>query len=244
MKIPAIQGIIDRRILVNFRVSPEFVAKILPQPFRPKLVQGMAIAGICLIRLKQSRPRFVPSFLGISSENAAHRIAVEWDEQGVTKEGVFVPRRDTSSRLNTLLGGRIFPGICHHAAFQVEEQGDHYRIELNSDDGHTHMLVAGKIAEELPQTSVFASVSEASSFFEKGSLGYSVTPQPGQFEGLQLHTFQWQVQPLAVEKVESRYFEDESKFPRGSIAFDSAFLMRGIQHEWHGRGMLCAAPGC
>jgi hypothetical protein len=106
------------------------------------------------------------------------------------------------------------------------------------------MLVAGKIAGELPQTSVFASVSEASSFFEKGSLGYSVTPQPGQFEGLQLHTFNWQVQPLAVEKVESRYFEDESKFPRGSIAFDSSFLMRGIKHEWHGREMLCAGPGC
>jgi hypothetical protein len=142
------------------------------------------------------------------------------------------------------LGGRIFPGICHHAAFQVAENGDHYRIELNSDDGQTHMLVAGKIAGELPQTSVFASVSEASSFFEKGSLGYSVTPQPGQFEGLQLHTFNWQVQPLAVEKVESRYFEDESKFPRGSIAFDSSFLMRGIKHEWHGREMLCAGPGC
>ena len=57
-------------------------------PFRPKLVKGKGIAGICLIRLKQIRPRFVPSFLGISSGNAAHRIAVEWDEHGETKPGV------------------------------------------------------------------------------------------------------------------------------------------------------------
>ena len=78
MQFPAMRGIIDRRILANFRVDPDVLAKVLPCPFRPKLVNGKGIAGICLIRLKQIRPRFVPAFMGISSENAAHRIAVEW----------------------------------------------------------------------------------------------------------------------------------------------------------------------
>ena len=31
----------------------------------------------------------------------------------------------------------------------------------------------------------------------------------------------------------------ESLFPRGSIEFDCALLMRGIEHEWHGKGDLC-----
>ena len=105
MQIPVIRGLIDRRILVNFRVNPDVLARVLPAPFRPKLVNGAGMAGVCLIRLKHIRPRFLPSFLGISSENAAHRIAVEWGDAGETKEGVFIPRRDTSSRLNTLLGG-------------------------------------------------------------------------------------------------------------------------------------------
>ena len=77
MQIPVIRGIIDRRILVNFRVNPDVLARFLPAPFRPKLVNGAGMAGVCLIRLKNIRPRFLPSFLGISSENAAHRIAVE-----------------------------------------------------------------------------------------------------------------------------------------------------------------------
>src|ERR1051326_1862789 len=101
MQIPVIRGLIDRRILVNYRVDPDVLTKILPAPFRPKLVNGAGMAGVCLIRLKKIRPRFLPSFLGISSENAAHRIAVEWENDGETKEGVFIPRRDTSSRLNT-----------------------------------------------------------------------------------------------------------------------------------------------
>ena len=41
----------------------------------------------------------------------------------------------------------------------------------------------------------------------------------------------------------SSVFEDESLFPRGSTEFDSALLMRGIEHEWHGRDDLCCAPG-
>ena len=74
--LPIIRGVIDRRILVNFTVDPAVAAKLLPRPFRPKLVNGIAVAGICLIRLKQIRPRGWPAILGISSENAAHRIGV------------------------------------------------------------------------------------------------------------------------------------------------------------------------
>lgn len=235
MRIPVLRGIIDRRILVNYRADPEVLARVLPNPFRPKLANGAGMAGVCLIRLKQIRPRFLPSLLGISSENAAHRIAVEWDHNGERQGGVFIPRRDTSSRLNTLVGGTLFPGEHHHAQFQVEERDDHYRIVLDSDDHRTHLAVAGHVAPELPKTSIFASLQEASAFFEQGSLGYSVTARPGEFDGLELRSFDWQVAPLAIEKVESSFFEDRTLFPPGSVEFDCALLMRGIDHEWHGR---------
>src|SRR5262249_9718302 len=99
MKLPTLQGIIDRRMLVNYGVDPGVAERVLPAPFRPKLAQGYAMAGICLIRLKQIRPMFVPAAVGMSSENAAHRFAVQWDVNGETREGVFIPRRDTSSKL-------------------------------------------------------------------------------------------------------------------------------------------------
>src|SRR3977135_359472 len=121
MRLPTIQGIIRRRLLVNYRVAPAVLARLLPATFRPKLHGEFAMAGICLIRLEQIRPQGLPVFLGASSENAAHRIAVLWeDEQGKTQGGVYVPRRDTNSRLNYLAGGRLFPGEHHAARFQVK----------------------------------------------------------------------------------------------------------------------------
>ena len=57
MRITVIKGVIDRRVLANWRCDPDVVAKLLPPPFRPKLAGGYAIAGVCLIRLKAIRPR-------------------------------------------------------------------------------------------------------------------------------------------------------------------------------------------
>jgi hypothetical protein len=248
MQIPVIRGVIDRRILVNFRVDPDVLGRLLPHPFHPKLVNGMGMAGVCLIRLMHIRPRFLPACFGISSENAAHRIAVEWDEDGESREGVFIPRRDTSSWLNTLAGGRLFPGVHHHARFQVQEADDCFRVTVDSDDRRTHLLVEGHVGAELPDTSMFSSVVEASRFFEQGSVGYSVTRQPGEFDGLELRSYCWQVQPLVVEKVESSFFEDRERFPPGSVSFDSALVMQHIDHEWHGRESLivkeCCHAGC
>jgi len=76
MRLPAIHGIIDRRILVNFTADPDVVQQLLPLGFRHQLYRGKAIVGICLIRLKQIKPKYFPNFLRLSSENEAHRIAV------------------------------------------------------------------------------------------------------------------------------------------------------------------------
>lgn len=241
MRIPAITGIIDRRILANFRIDPEVMARALPPPFRPKLANGYAIGGICLIRLKGIRPKFLPLPWGIRSENAAHRIAVEWEEDGRLRDGVYIPRRDTDSWLNSLAGGTLFPGIHHHASFTVTENGDHYFVRLTSDDRDTSVLVSGTVVDRLPDSSTFSTLAAASEFFESGSLGYSLSRSDGRYHGLELNCANWHVEPLEVDRVQSSYFENESAFPRGSVEFDCALLMRGIRHEWRGRDDLCCS---
>jgi hypothetical protein len=234
MRLPTIQGVIKRRLLVNFRADPEVVQKQLPSRFRPKLQDGYAVVGICLIRLEHLRPRLMPEFVGLSSENAAHRIAVLWDdEDGVEREGVFIPRRDTNSPVNLLLGGRVFPGEHHKAAFRAKEGEGEIALAIRSEDGEVAVEVVGKVSDELPATSIFPSVEAASAFFEGGSLGYSVTKEEGRLDGLRLETDQWHVEPLAVSKVRSSYFGDRSTFPEGSVVFDHALIMRNIEHEWH-----------
>lgn len=241
MKLPVIRGLIQRRILVNYRVDPQVLASLLPAPFRPKLLHGQAMAGICLIRLQGLRPRWLPQWLGISSENAAHRAAVQWDDQGTPREGVFIRRRDSNSWLNAAVGGRLFPGVHHHARFEVRESGDQFHVAVRSDDGATQMSVTGRVASALPATSIFASLAEASAFFQAGSLGYSPNAAGNRYQGLELQCRNWQVEPLAVEEVSASFFGDESLFPPGSVEFDCALLMRNIDHEWHEREELCCA---
>ncbi|MCG8586782.1 MAG: DUF2071 domain-containing protein [Pirellulales bacterium] len=241
MRLPTIHGVIDRRILVNFRVDADVLREFLPRPFRPQLVEGFGIAGICLIRLKQARPKWLPRHFGVGSENAAHRIAVEWDLHGTTHTGVYIPRRDTSSWFNYVAGGRVFPGVHHHARFSVEETGDRYRVAVESPDDGAEIAVSGRIAQRLPATSVFRSVEEASRFFEQGSVGYSPCKNGVAYEGLELESFNWHVEPLEVEHVESSFLADESRFPAGSKTFDCALLMREIQHQWHARPTIAAA---
>ena len=234
MKIPTIAGVIRRRVLLNYRVDADFVSSILPGNFRPQRVNGYAIAGICLIRLEDVRPKGMPAIVGISSENSAHRVGVEWEDHGETKQGVYVPRRDTDNRLNALAGGRIFPGAHHLSDFDVSDENGSISMKIQAKD-YVDPLVEFIASEstEFPRDSVFASLAESSAFFEAGCVGYSPKPKSDQLDGLLLKTLDWDVSALAVESIRSAYFDDRSIFPEGSIEFDHALLMRDIDHEWH-----------
>jgi hypothetical protein len=233
MRLPVITGLIERRILANYRCDPAALAKLLPPNLRPKLFAGYGLAGVCLIRLKSIRPRGLPASFGVASENAAHRIAVQWDLFGQTHDGVYVLRRDTSSRFNKLVGGRLFAGVHHHADFDVKESADHFHIAMLSHDGSTRLALIAHVAEHLSAGSIFPSLSEASAFFQSGSRGFSPARHPGQLDGLELKIDNWSVQPLFVQQMSASFFDDAVNFPAGSATFDCALLMRNVEHEWH-----------
>ena len=243
MRLPIIKGLIRRRLLVNYRLDAGVMQRFLPAPFRPKLHRGYAIAGICLIRLEQIRPGWLPRVCGITSENAAHRIAVLWDEpSGESREGVFIPRRDTGSFLNHFAGGRIFPGEHHLADFTVTDGGSRMSMSIKARDGRMAVQIRSRESDSLPAASCFESLAESSAYFEGGSVGYSVTRDARRLDGIRLQTDGWLVRPLAVEHVESSFFADESVFPAGSVTFDHALIMRDLSHQWHGEADMTTAP--
>jgi hypothetical protein len=209
------------------------MARHLPRPFRPSLVGGKALAGVCLIRLEQIRPPFAPQFVGIRSENAAHRVAVTWtDRRGRKAAGVYVLRRDTDSFWNHLAGGRLFPGVHRLSRFRVSDDGHRVRLRIDSADGLADFSIDARSTESLPETSVFQTLDEARRFFECGQDGYSASADKSAFEGVRLETDPWILKPLEVDSVTAKYFEDPADFPEGSVAFDSAFVLRDVGHAW------------
>ena len=225
-------GEIERRLLVNYRVDPDAIAGVLPAPFRPQLVDGFAVAGICLIRLGSLRPRGLPAALGVTTENAAHRVAVEWDEDGSTRAGVFIPRRDTDSRLTAVLGGRIFPGAHRLARFSVTESDERLHVGFRSTDGTLEVDVVASVEPTLTESRLFGDADEASRFFEQGSVGFSPGRDPAHVESVRLSTHAWRVEPCRVVSSKSTFSDDPTRFPPGTAELDCALVMRKVPVVW------------
>lgn len=215
MRAPVMAGVVERRLLVNYRTDPDVTARLLPTPLRPQLVNGHAVTGICLIRLGQLRPQSLPAGIGIRTENAAHRIAVEWDTPTGLATGVYIPRRDTSSRASALAGGRVFPGEHHHARFTVAEDERELRVAFRSIDETGAVWVQVRVSPTWPGSALFADLAEASEFFWQGCAGYSETANGRRLAGIELRSDSWAVTAVEVTELHSTFFEDQAHFPPG-----------------------------
>lgn len=227
-----LEGLIDRRILVNVRLRLDVAESIVPPPFRPQLVRGWAVAGVCLIRLRQIRPQGMPAYFGVSSENAAHRIAVEWEHQGQTLHGVYIPRRDTGSRINALAGGRLFPGLHHLRRFSAKEQGGRFQIRIEGEGSSPPILELAVAKSTQHQSQLFGSVEAAREFFRQGAVGYSPSNNEREFDGIELRASNWALTPLSVNHFHSQFLEEMTGI-RSASDVDSAYLMEHVAHSWH-----------
>jgi hypothetical protein len=237
--IRAIDSVIERRLLVNYRVAPQRVAELLPAPFRPQLVNGYAVAGVCFLRLGRARPARLPGAAGLTSENVAHRFAVEWDDAHGCQAGVWVPRRETSSRIAAAAGGHAFPGAYHLARFQVTESGGAISIQVRSHDGHVSLAARATPAETF-MSMLFPTLDDATDFFRRGSLGLSPSGAHG-VDGICLQAASWAARPVVLSQMRSSLFDDPAIFPGGTCELDSAMLMTNIAARWTREGPLSLA---
>lgn len=238
MVVPRLTGVVDRRLLVNYRLDAAVARSWVPAPLRPQLVNGSAVAGICLLRLTDLRPTGLPAAVGVRSENVAHRIAVEWDDETGRRTGVYIPRRDSGSRLNVFAGGRLFPGPHGPAEFDVEESPQRLRVAFQTEGGAgASAEVVVRVTDELRGSALFANVSDASEFFRGGSVGWSPNRAHTVLNGIELRTDAWQVEPTEIESVRSSFYEGGG-VPAGSADIDCVLLMRRVPVTWVDAGRI------
>jgi hypothetical protein len=200
------------------------VRRLLPQQLRPTLVAASAVVGVCLVRLRGARPRGVP-MPGFTSEGAAHRVGVEWDTPDGVEKGVYIWRRHTSSPINRLLGGRAFPGAHDRGRFLVSSTGSHLAITVEG-------VVDVEVSTERPfESEVFDDFGTASSYFEDAPIGISPR-RAGGLEAMRLHTNEWSIEPAALVRAQSTFYDDTDCFPAGSIELDSALVMKNVPATW------------
>ena len=221
-----IRGRMRRRLLLTYRVDPDVARTIVPAPFRPQLVDGSAVAGVCVIALTELRPGWVRPRIGIATENTAHRFAVEWEEDGTTRTGVYVTERHTSGLVPVIGGGRIFPGMQRHARFDVDESDTRFRVRMDAPDESVTADI--ELTDEWEST-LFPTIADASDFYREGAIGWSPRHDDRGVEALELTATRWEVRAGRVNAAESSYFE---RLPSGAAEIDSALVMRDIPVTW------------
>ena len=125
--------------------------------------------------------------------------------------------------------GSVFPGVHQLSEFDVDETDGNFNIKV-TNNGETLIDIKARQTDLFNASSVFKNLETASGFFKNGAVGFS--PNKIDFDGLELKTQQWQIQPLQVSYVKSHFFENESNFPKGTVIFDNALLMQNIDHTW------------
>lgn len=220
--VRGVRAHLRRRLLVSYRIDPEVARTIVPAPLRPQLVAGQALGGFCVLGLEAIRPRWMPATLGLRSENAAHRMAVEWDANGATHTGVYILERHSTAWHAVLFGGRLFPGVHRRARFTAVESGERYAMTMDAEDEHIEADV--EVGGDW-QSGFFATVGEASDFYRSGRIGWSPGIDGRTLEAVALAADDWAVEPARVNRVKSSFFES---LPAGSAVLDHVVVMRDL----------------
>jgi hypothetical protein len=147
-----------------------------------------------------------------------------------------VARRDTSSALQRLLGGVLFPGEYGRGEFSAEEDGEgpgsRIEIHVRAADGRADVdLIAWEMAD-FPPTACFETLEAASRFYEAGSVGYSPREASSRLDGLRLDATGWQVRPLRVELAKTTFLPAWAGVPASALELDNVLLMRDVPHRW------------
>lgn len=158
---------------------------------------------------------------------------MERDHNGETKPGVYIPRRDTNSRVVAAAGGPVFPGLHHRSQFDVTENRDQILISLRSSDDQVRVDVEAQPTDRL-ESQLFGTTEAAVQFFKQGSVGWSPS-SAGTLDQVRLVSDRWTAEPLNVLRVVSTLFDDPDQFPADRRSFDSALLMANLQAIWIGQ---------
>lgn len=217
-----IDGSITRRLLLNGSADPDAAARLLPDGIEPAVVAGRALVGVCVIELADVRPRGLPSWIGTSSRNVAHRIAVQPIDGRRAGHDVWVLRRDSAQVLPRLVGGRAFPGVHGRAGVRIDGlPGAPQRVHMTADDGA--MVAACVRPAEVWQSQLFDDLDSAVAFLSAGTVGWS-PGRAGRIDGVELEVDRWDVTPLTLD-IESSVFGD-------SLVPDHGLEMIDVRSTW------------
>lgn len=224
---PAVRGVVQSRILVNYRVGLDALDTVLAEPFRAREVgeTGKGLGTVCITTVEDARPEFVPVSVGVSIEMATHRVYAKVEGGG--EHCVYVPWRGVSSGFQAFLLGSLLPTEYERADFRKEKTDTARRIRVDCGVDLVGVAFYETDREDVNDDSVFYSVESASTFLCEAGVEYSMTGDV--YTGIETCPEHADLEPVGVADVRSNYFG------KLGCEFDSAFRMAEVEHAWKPR---------
>ncbi|NQZ58950.1 MAG: DUF2071 domain-containing protein [Lentisphaeraceae bacterium] len=217
---------IQKQILINYRINPDALNSFLPESLQPYILKKWAHVGICLLSSKSINIEWLPHWIHNNSWNVAHYFIVSKDGN----PACYIPRNDTSSYLNLLTGTRIFAGSTKMAEIEVSDDQHQLNIQVKSKDKKISIDYHGIRCQNLPSSSVFTNLREATEFFNHEKCQYSHKLKSYSSKGPSTTDQDWSVSALSTSTCFSTLFENI--FPAGSYEFDHAICMENTRTDW------------
>jgi hypothetical protein len=221
-----LRGPIGCRLVVLYRVAPDALVPLMPEGMRVDPYKGYAVAGLCYTHRVRGEGPWWSNPPSQGGDMLSLRILAELDTTSGPRPALWIPRRETSSRLSARFAGALLRGE-HHSCRAELEQGDS-TLELRVHAGDVEELyLRAELAGGL-EGSLFAHPREAEQVLGESRLVRPKSPidaLAGESDDLGLGTGQVSAEPLLVRELRARPFDDRELFTEGSATFDSAFRL-------------------
>ena len=225
MKIPVpdIRARVVERLIFNFALPPEALARRLPPGLRPAVVHGAAVASFCILDLENVVFGPIPDRMGVRNVNCAHRFAVIDESTG--EPSVYVVERNTNSRLGAFLSSLGFPGKHPWVDARIERDVDAWEVTI----GDLFSARARRAASL--RSSLFPSLEVFAAFLASGVRSYCPAVKPDTLNVVDLHKEEGAYEALEAERVTDRLLSEWLDAPE-TLPIDSAMRNAGGAYRW------------
>jgi uncharacterized protein YqjF (DUF2071 family) len=113
-----VQTVWVEALSLNYAVSPQALAKLLPAPLEPELHRGSAWVQVLMSSLREMRPQGLSGLLGFNFYQVSYRAAVRYrNAEGGWRRGGYFVRSETNDPLMRRIGNTL-------TEFKFHEFGD------------------------------------------------------------------------------------------------------------------------
>ncbi|GAA3293694.1 hypothetical protein Dvina_19565 [Dactylosporangium vinaceum] len=195
-QLPSVRALVNERIIFNYRLPADYLKRLLPVAWlTPQLVDGSAVASVCVLRLSRVTAGPFPSVLGVHSVSSARRYGV-LDERSGGSPAVFVSERTTNSALGSLFTAAGFSAQHDYLPAAIGDDGESILVTLGND-----RFTGRAVPASLWSSSLFPELEDFSTFLAEGVRSYGTSRREGRLTILDLFKEDRGYQPLAAREV-------------------------------------------